>query len=166
MEIRIATEKDFEAAVALLEMGRKNIAELGIDQWQNGSPNAEDIRRDIENGNCYVAVEGDNYLATLYIGFDGDKTYEKIEGKWLQEDKYATLHRVAVNTDYRGKGVFSAVVNFATLLSLSKGYHALRIDTHYGNTRMQSALGKNGFTPCGKIWLSWGDERLAFEKII
>lgn len=166
MEIRRATEKDFEAAVALIEMGRKNIAELGIDQWQNGSPNADDIRNDIKNGNCYVAVEGDSYLATLYIGFDGEETYGEIEGEWLQEDKYTTLHRVAVNTDYRGKGIFAALVKFATLLSLSRGYHALRIDTHYGNIRMQSALKKNGFTPCGKIWLKWGDERLAFEKII
>lgn len=166
MEFRRATEKDFDAAIKLIEMGRKNIAELGIDQWQNGSPSAEDISNDIKNGNCYVAVEDDIYLGTLYIGFDGEKTYDKIEGKWLQSGDYTTLHRVAVNTEYRGKGVFAAAVNFATLLSRSKGIHSLRIDTHYGNTKMQSALQKNGFTPCGKIWLEWGDERLAFEKII
>ncbi len=166
MEFRRATEKDFHGAVALLEMGRRNIAELGIDQWQNGSPNADDILNDIKNGNCYVAVEDDIYLATLYIGFDGEKTYGKIEGEWLQDGDYTTLHRVAVNTEYRGKGIFAAAVNFATLLSRSKGVYALRIDTHYGNTRMQSALKKNGFTPCGKIWLECGDERLAFQKII
>ena len=166
MEIRRATMADFEAACELLEMGRKNIAELGIDQWQDGRPSAEDIRNDIENGDCYVAVDGDIYLATLYIGFDGEETYQKIEGEWLQTDKYVTMHRVAVNTEHRGRGVFAAVVNFATLLALSKGFHALRIDTHHGNTRMKSALQKNGFTPCGTIYLSWGDERLAFEKII
>ena len=59
-----------------------------------------------------------------------------------------------------------AAVKYAELLSLSRGIHALRIDTHHGNTRMQSALKKNGFTPCGTIYLSWGDPRLAFEKII
>lgn len=166
MEIKRATMADFKAACELIEMGRKNIAELGIDQWQNGSPNADDIKNDIENGNCYVAVEGNEYLATLYIGFDGEPTYCKIDGAWLQNDKYATIHRVAVNTRHRGRGVFAAMVNFATLLAISRGYHALRIDTHYGNVKMQSALKKNGFTPCGTIWLSWGDERLAFEKII
>ena len=166
MEIRKATMGDFEAAAALLEMGRRNIAELGIDQWQNGSPSAEDIKNDIKAGNCYVVTEGDLHLATLYIGFEGEPTYKEIEGEWLQSGNYTTLHRVAVNTDYRGKGVFAAAVKYAELLSLSRGIHALRIDTHHGNTRMQSALKKNGFTPCGTIYLSWGDPRLAFEKII
>ncbi len=166
MEIRRATENDLEGAVSLLEMGRKNILELGIDQWQNGDPSAEDIKRDVEDGNCYVAVEDKTYYGTLYIGFEGEQTYKEIDGEWLQSGEYATLHRVAVNTDYRGKGIFAALVDYATLLSISRGIHALRIDTHRGNTPMRAALVKNGFHPCGVIKLLNGDERVAYEKIV
>lgn len=166
MEIKKATAADFGGAIELLEMGRKNIAALGINQWQNGSPSADDIKADIENGNCFVAEKCGEYLGTMYIGFTPDPTYSKIEGEWLQQGEYTTLHRVAVNTEYRGKGVFAAMVKFAEEESLKRGIHALRIDTHHGNLPMQAALKKNGFSPCGTIFLKNGDPRLAFEKII
>ena len=42
----------------------------------------------------------------------------------------------------------------------------IRIDTHRDNKIMQHNILKHGFTYCGIIYLTSGDERLAYQKLI
>lgn len=163
MEIRKAKEKDFSAVCKLLQMGRENIKALGIDQWQNGDPSEMDLKNDIENGTLYVADEGGKILGMCFIGFY-ESDYDYIYwGNWLKGE-YAVMHRVAVDTDSRGKGVFLALINKASELAKTEGKNQLRIDTHRGNITMQKALNKGGFARMGVIYLKNGDERVAFLK--
>ena len=164
MEIKKAELCYLPRLSEILEEARRNIAELGIDQWQKGSPSAKDLKNDIKNGELYMSKEGEEILGFCYIGFSGEPTYDKIyEGKWKRE-KFATVHRVAVASASRGKGVFRALIGFAENLAREMGMESVRIDTHRGNYKMQSALSKNGFEKMGIIYLENGDERLAFEK--
>lgn len=163
MEIRKAKEKDFSAVCKLLQMGRENIKALGIDQWQDGDPSEMDLKNDIENGTLYVADDGGKILGMCFIGFY-ESDYDYIYwGNWLKGE-YAVMHRVAVDTDSRGKGVFLALINKASELAKTEGKNQLRIDTHRGNTNMQKALNKGGFCRAGVIYLKNGDERVAFLK--
>ncbi len=165
MEIRKAKENDYSAVCKLLQMGRENIASLGIDQWQNGDPSEQDLKNDIQNGNLYVACEGEAILGMCFIGFY-ESDYDYIYwGNW-QKGEYAVIHRVAVDTNSRGKGVFSALIKKATELAKAEGKNQLRIDTHRGNTTMQKALRNNGFCRKGIIYLKNGDDRVAFLKNI
>lgn len=166
MNVRPAKMRDFEAAARLLEIGRRNIAALHIDQWQNGDPSAEDLKRDIENGELYLCEEQGAVLGMAYIGTNGEPTYHQIfEGAWLQNGAFTVIHRVAVDSAARGKGVFAALVQKAEEISKENGFCAIRIDTHRGNLPMQHALKKQGFSYCGIIFLENGDERLAYEKL-
>lgn len=163
MEIRKAKEKDFSAVCKLLQMGRENIKSLGIDQWQNGAPSERDLENDIKNGTLYVADEGGKILGMCFIGFY-ESDYDYIYwGNW-ESGEYAVMHRVAVDTESRGKGVFSALIGKASELAIQEGKTQLRIDTHRGNTNMQKALLKGGFVRMGVIYLKNGDERVAFLK--
>lgn len=167
MIARKAEMKDFSVCCEILEEARKNIAELGIDQWQNGSPSSEDLENDINNGDLYVAEESGKILGFCYIGFSGEPTYDRIYGgEWPNKEPFCVIHRVALKSEARGKGVFSFLVSFARKLAKSKGFHALRIDTHRDNVKMKSALKKNGFQPCGIIYLENGEERIAFQQNI
>mgnify|MGYP004624533917 CR=1 FL=1 len=167
MNVRKAEFKDFGAAEMLLEIGRRNIAALNIDQWQNGDPSAEDLKRDIENRELYLCEKDGAALGMAYIGTNGEPTYKKIyEGAWLQNGAFTVIHRVAVDSAARGKGVFAALVQKAKEISKESGISALRIDTHRGNIPMQHALKKQGFSYCGIIFLESGDERLAYEKLL
>ena len=47
MNIRATTPKDIDAVMAIIEEARGTIAALGIDQWQNGSPNRTMIEEDV-----------------------------------------------------------------------------------------------------------------------
>lgn len=163
MEVRKAKEKDFSAVCKLLQMGRENIKALGIDQWQNGDPSEKDLENDIKNGTLYVADEGGKILGMCFIGFY-ESDYDYIYwGNW-EAGGYAVMHRVAVDTESRGKGVFSALIGKASELAIQEGKTQLRIDTHRGNTNMQKALLKGGFARMGVIYLKNGDERVAFLK--
>ncbi len=164
MEIKKAELRFLPRLSEILEEARRNIAELRIDQWQKGSPTLADLENDIRNGELYMAEEGEEILGFCYIGFSGEPTYDKIyEGEWLRE-KFATVHRVAVASSSRGKGVFRALIEHAISLAKENGMESVRIDTHRGNYKMQSALRKNGFEKRGIIYLENGDERIAFEK--
>lgn len=163
MEIRKANIKDYTAVCKLLQMGRENIKSLGIDQWQNGDPSEDDLKNDIENGTLYVADEGAKILGMCFIGFY-ESDYDYIYwGNW-QSGGYAVMHRVAVDTNARGKGVFSALIGKAYELAKIKGKTQIRIDTHRGNVNMQRALANNKFKRSGVIYLKNGDERVAFLK--
>lgn len=163
MEIRKAKEEDFSAVCRLLQMGRENIKALGIDQWQNGDPSEMDLKNDIKNGTLYVADDDGKILGMCFIGFY-ESDYDYIYwGNWQNGD-YAVMHRVAVDTNARGKGVFSALIEKASELARGNGKNQIRIDTHRGNTVMQNALKKNGFARMGVIYLKNGDERVAFLK--
>ena len=56
MLIRATTLADVPAVMAIIEEARRTIAILGIDQWQNGSPNEAMILADVKAGLSRVAV--------------------------------------------------------------------------------------------------------------
>lgn len=141
----------------------------GIDQWQNGYPNPETIRRDMEAGDSYVLCDCSGApVATAMITFAPDPNYATVYGgRWLRsEGVYATIHRIAVRYALRGKGLAGQIVGQCEDMCRRRGAGSIRIDTHRQNRAMQRLAGKCGFTLCGIIRLADGAERLAYEKIL
>ena len=97
----------------------------------------------------------DGKIIGVFVYFKGnDPTYDKIDGKWLDDEEYGVIHRIASC----GKGVFSECVDWCL-----NQHHNIRIDTHKDNKIMQHLLSKHGFSYCGIIWLEDGSERLAYQ---
>ena len=167
--IREAKYTDIDALLAIFNEARRTIAELGIDQWQNGYPNREVIEQDIENGEGYV-LELDGEVVAAFAMLKGEEpTYSQIyDGSWLsgEKDAYTAIHRFAITPACRGIGIAKDILDFAACQSLSTGKGSLRIDTHEGNVVMRRMLEKNGFLHVGRIYLESGDARVAYEKIL
>ena len=128
-------------------------------QWNEGKPNIQTAREDMEKGIGYVAEADGEIVAVFMFSQEKDPTYAKIyDGKWLSDAPYGVIHRIAVAK--QGCGIIDYCINecFAKCGNL-------RIDTHRDNLPMQRALLKRGFVYCGIIHLENGDERLAFQKI-
>jgi Cof subfamily protein (haloacid dehalogenase superfamily) len=141
----------------------------GIDQWQNGYPNEAAIRGDIERGESYVVIRGEQIVATAMITFAPDPNYAVIyDGEWLlaAPKSYATIHRISVDLAERGQGIAEWIVGQTERMCRKRGADSLRIDTHRDNRSMQRVAEKNGMTLCGIIHLADGAERLAYEKIM
>lgn len=167
MEFRQAKISDLDQIVEIIELSKKYLKETKVDQWQDGYPAKEDLRRDIESGNSYVLTNKDEIVATTVISLDGESTYNSIfNGEWIINEDYIVMHRVAVHDKYKGKGIFKELIKEAENLALNKGISSIKIDTHRDNISMQRAVVKNDFKKCGIIYLEDGSERIAFEKVL
>ena len=170
MTVRKTKEKDIASVVSIYDEARKTIAALGIDQWQSGYPNRESVTADISVSESYCVVDGKEIVGTFALIENGEPTYDEIfEGHWLSGDgcrDYLALHRVAVAVKMRGKGASSEIVRFAVESAKRLGRRSVRIDTHRGNVVMRRMLEKNGFTPCGTIYLLSGAPRVAYERLV
>ena len=169
MNIRNAVKEDAARIMEIMEDAKASLRQLNIDQWQNGYPNMDSTLRDIENGISRVLVDDEGKIiatAAVYVG--NEPTYDKIyDGEWLiNTDTYGIIHRIAVDTSGKNRGIASAIMAYCAELAREAGLASLRCDTHFGNVIMQHTLEKNGYKRCGTIYLSDGSLRVGYEKLI
>lgn len=126
-------------------------------QWAASYPSTEQLLNDIATGDSYVCLHEGEIVATFVLRGGNDPTYDVIyEGQWLNNDPYATIHRIASTGQVHG--IFAAVLRFAL-----EHYSTIRIDTHRDNHVMQHLVLSSGFKYCGIIHCWNGDERLAYQ---
>ena len=170
MEIIKAAASHAEAMLELFSEARVTIAALGIDQWQNGYPSRAVVEEDLALARAYAVMDDKELCGTFVLMEDGEPTYDEIfDGHWLTGDDsqdYIAMHRVAISVRMRGKGISSAIVDYAAARARALGRASVRIDTHQGNVVMRRMLEKHGFAYCGVIYLTSGESRVAYEKIL
>lgn len=170
MKIERSNIKNIDIIMQILSDARGRIGRLGIDQWQYGYPTRDIVIEDVNVHRSFVAIdEADNSIcAVLTMLDDGEPTYDKIyDGEWLAEGKpYIAVHRIAVASDKLRRGVASEVMSQVEARAKEIGYASVRIDTHVGNIPMRGMLEKNGYKHCGTIYLTDGQLRYAYEKLV
>lgn len=167
MDIQKAKLKDLTAIVRLINQAKAYFKESGIDQWQDGYPNEDVIRNDIDLGHSYVLVNKDQIIGTFYFACEDEISYQTIRnGQWHSSSPYAVVHRIVVDNTIKGHGYAKFMMDYAISQTKKHGLSSIRIDTHRDNLSMQRFLQKNGFHYCGDITLQSGAPRIAFEKIL
>ena len=148
MVILPATEADLQAVIELVAQGRAALARQGVDQWQDGYPSPETVRRDLLRGDGrIVRIDGAAAAYAAFV-FDGEPAYDRIEeGGWAAEGPYA-----------------AALLREAAREALVRGIRSFRIDTHPDNGPMRALLVREGFACRGKV--RYEAVRLAYEKPI
>ena len=97
MEIVVAEPEQVDAMVAITEQARANMAAMGIDQWQCGYPDRSTWEADVAAGAAYVALDEGRVVAVFRYADESEAAYETLEGEWLTDGPYATVHRCAVD---------------------------------------------------------------------
>ena len=164
MILRPTKIEDISRVIDIINQAKTYFKNNDIDQWQDGYPNEETIEKDIENNEAYVLEEDGVILGTFMVTIHGEPAYNRIEGKWILNCPYICVHRIAVDNEYKGKGLASTILN--QVVAMYPDYHSVRMDTHHDNLSMQSFLTKYGFKYCGEITLKSGALRRAYEKRI
>ncbi len=160
MEIRRTTLSDLDTALDLYAKARIFMREHGNpDQWGDNYPSREQILTDIQKGCSYLCWEEEEPLGIFYFAIEADPDYAQIyDGSWLNDKPYGVMHRVASPSGRRG------VASFCVHWCLEQSNHNVRIDTHQANIPMQKMLEKNGFQPCGIIYVRHGGKRIAYQS--
>jgi len=182
--VRQAQVADIDKILEIIAFAKSDFASRGIDQWQNGNPNKNDIVKDVADGVGWViandcqkgALQAPVICAYAMLSCETEPAYEVVHGggQWgdLQEPDakrgmpYATIHRVAVAQNARGCGYAKKIIAQCEQVTKKKGIPWLRIDTHQDNVAMQGVIKSCGFVFVGTVVLEDGSSRLAYQKRI
>lgn len=158
MKIRLATKDDLQEMKNIFDYGRQIQLESGNPtQWAQGYPKVELILDDIEKEAAHLCIDENNEIVALFSVFiDPDPTYQEIEGAWLNNEAYATIHRIASSGKVPGVGQYC-------IEWVQNIYNNVRIDTHEENQQMKHILEKLNFQYCGIIYLENGEARNAYH---
>lgn len=159
MELRIrpAVMQDLSEIETIYALARRFMAENGNPtQWGTTEPQTAQLIKDIAESKLYV-MERERIHGVFFFHIGEDPTYAKIDGSWLSDSPYGTIHRIA--GDGSG-GTVKAAVAFAK----TKCHH-LRIDTHENNRVMQHVVEKLGFSRRDIIYVADGSPRIAYEMV-
>ena len=160
--IRKSNKEDIPIMLELADNARMIMRQSGnLSQWDNDYPSAEVFLHDIQCGCSYLIENNGIGVGTFAFIPSPEPTYAKIyDGHWIDNTSpYYVIHRIASTPTIHG--VMKAILDFCFSHT-----NNIRIDTHRDNTIMQHLLEKHGFSYCGIIYLTNGDERLAYQKII
>ena len=157
MVIRKTTLEDLNKVMEIYAIARKFMSESGNPhQWINHYPTPDVILEDINQGVSHVVMDQEKIYGVFSFFLGEDETYRYIEGKWLNDEPYGTIHRIASNG--MKKGMLKTCIDYCL-----KIVNNVRIDTHIDNKIMQHLLDKYGFVKCGTIYLKDGRPRLAYH---
>lgn len=159
LQIRLASDADLQEIMEIFDISRKFMAANGNpNQWINGYPSEEIILKEIEQEHCYVCETSNGTIVGTFSLIKGEeKTYNIIyNGSWLNDEPYATIHRLASNGKAKGIAEFCFTWCFNEISNI-------RIDTHEDNKIMQHIIEKNGFVKCGTIKVENGSSRIAYQ---
>lgn len=160
MKIKQAIKEDLPAMQEVFAIGRDIQKKSGnLTQWVDGYPSDELLLEDIDQGAAYICVnDADEILAVFAMFTTPDPTYTEIDGAWLNDEPYATIHRIATNGKERGVGQYC-------IQWVQDRFENVRIDTHDDNQQMKHIVEKLGFEDTGVIYLENGDPRNAYHFV-
>lgn len=164
MTVRKAVETDLPGVMAIYRGAQTYMVKTGNPtQWPVGHPSETLIRQDMAAGVCFV-LEEDGKLEGVFALYEGeDPTYRVIQGAWLTNGPYVTVHRLA-SAGWKNR-VADRCFSFCEKFMRGRCV-SVRVDTHEQNAPMRRAIARCGFTYCGQITVHDGTPRRAYEKII
>jgi len=164
MHIRQATTEDLDAIMQLVRRVVPLMRASGNLQWDDAYPNHDVFTRDIENHQLWLA-EIDNQIAGIAaITTDQEPEYAKVG--WDITETAIVVHRLAVDSAFRGQGVAVALMQQAEAVAKERSISILRVDTNSQNAATQKLFPKLGYTFAGEIDLYFrpGLRFLCYEK--
>lgn len=160
MKIRLANIDDLENILKIYFNAKKYMRNCGnLNQWDKGYPSREILLKDINNHSLFVIYDVNELYGVFSFFIGEEETYNLIEnGKWLNNNVYGTIHRIASSGDK--KGIFKFCLDFC-----KDKIKNIRIDTHKDNLHMQKLILMYGFKYCGIIYVSDRTPRLAYQLV-
>ena len=162
---RKADATDISEIWAILQQAIIRRKNDGSNQWQDGYPNPDVVKNDIEKGYGYVLTEGKNIIGYCAVVVNYEPEYLKIEGKWLTDSKFVVIHRLALSENYLGKNLSKMIIEFVADFAIKNSIYSIKVDTNHDNIPMMKIFEKSDFSFCGIVHFR-GSPRRAYEKVL
>lgn len=149
--IRKAEIKDLPIIVSLTTQVKRIMLERGNPQWDSHYPGEKEYKADVQLGELYVEEEEGDIAGWMTLNNCFPKEYEGVG--WNTLSPANTIHRLAVNPHYKGKGIACRLLSFAEGFSCEQGKRSIRLDTFSLNQAAQKLFLKNGYRYVGQIYM-------------
>ena len=136
----------------------------GSNQWQDGYPNLDIVKQDIEKGVGFVLTNRETIVGYSAVLINDEPEYDKIDGKWLSNGAFVVFHRVAISEECLGKGLAKKIIKSIEDFALDNKIYSVKADTNFDNVAMMKTFEKCGYSYCGEVSIS-GSPRKAYEKV-
>lgn len=171
--IRKATIADLDSILDVIIDAKQLFKKNNSTQWQDldGYPNRETFINDLKNNLLYVYVIADKVVGVCCLMIDEEETYKKIyNGSWINLDNYCVIHRLAVKSEYYGRGIAKSLLLHCEDIAIKNKVYNIKVDTMHNNKIMHNLLTKLGYEKCGIIYLARENvidkERVAYQKVL
>ena len=165
--LRRAQLQDLTVIMKIIDDAKELLKKNGSPQWQNGYPDQETFTQDIVMQTNWILINDNKVVATATLQLTPEPTYRNItQGQWQQPDEpYATIHRVAISSNYRGQGLSKLLFSNLLTVGQMQGIKNFRVDTQRSNKAMQHIAENFNFKKRGIIKVNDQNdpERLAYE---
>ncbi len=151
MVVRRAKLEDVAAVVDLVRRVVPGMRAGGNLQWSEEYPNAAVFARDVEREQLWVAeieaAAGQRIGGVAAITTDQQPEYANVG--WEIAETAVVVHRLAVDPEFRGRGVAETLMRKAEAVARERGILLLRVDTNTQNQATQSLFPKLGYLLAG-----------------
>ncbi|MFC5861263.1 GNAT family N-acetyltransferase [Acidicapsa dinghuensis] len=164
MQIQKATAQNIAQIMTLVRRVVPLMRAVGNLQWDDTYPNPEVFLRDVEKDQLWIAVIDGAVAGVAAITQDQEPEYANVG--WDIAEPAIVVHRLAVDPEFRGRGIAEALMRHAEEIALSHGISILRVDTNTKNPATQQLFPKLGYTLSGETELGFraGLRFLCYEK--
>lgn len=150
--LRKANKNHLEQIMNVVHDAQENLNAAGIDQWKNGYPDRLNILSDIEQNSLYEIMFEKQIAGIIAIQYTPEPNYKTLSGgKWLGNDNYATIHRLAIDSSFAHQGLGRMALTSALSLIRERQITSVRVDTHRKNRRVQHLVTELDFKYRGVI---------------
>lgn len=169
--VRLANINDKEDIGIIFGDAKVKFALDKTYQWKGDYPSIVDFCDDLNNNLVIVEERNNLVVGCATIVFTPDPNYKVIDGKWLNDEKYVSIHRIATRNNYYHQGVAYTLFKECERIALENNIRNIKIDTHELNKSMRNLIEKLGYLECGVIELLHRSDlvdkyRVAYQKIL
>lgn len=155
MKLRTITREDIPVVMKMINEAKVNMKNMGIDQWQDGSPSTETLEKYVNAKNGFINED----LTAFGALVEYDPDYKK-----YLSGNYVVLHTFVVDQSLRGKGVSDEFFDAILKIAIEMKYEIFGVDTHCDNKAMMSFIARHDFTKLGEVFIDGVKPRIAFYK--
>ena len=140
ISVRQATASDAAVVQAMLEEAAQWVDALGVVMWDEGELAPDRVDADIAAGQFFIAdVDGEAAGAVIF------QLEDRLFWPDLKQNDSAFLHRLVVRRRYRGLGVSTALMRWATSRASDFGRRYLRLDCDADRPKLRALYEGFGF---------------------
>lgn len=159
--------RDLPAINRIIKDAKDALKAAGSPQWQDGHPDQRTIINDITHHLSWALVVDEEVVGVATLLPGPERSYQDLQGgTWNDDDNpYLAIHRVAINSQYRGQHLSTFLFSNLLTIGQERGYTNFRIDTHQLNKAMQAVAQKFDFQYRGTVQVDdqIDPARLAYE---